>query len=138
MNLQVTARFIWRSFCWYLFFNVLPEIAMLVCYAAAAPGDYQNCLPLSVLSVALTAMAYWPLAVTLVVAQVAAALYLGWRSRDAVFWKKMGKLAKGALVFFLVTRLLAVIVNNADFPAWTAYKLANYVCREGHFPDQRE
>jgi hypothetical protein len=132
-------RFIWRTICWSVFFNVAAEIVMLICSAAALDSsDFLNCLPVAALSIVLSVIAYWPLAVALGVGQIALAIYLGWRSMNDLFWKKTGRLARGAIIFFVTTQTLAVIVNNADFPVETAYKLAKYACTEGHLPGEEE
>lgn len=122
-------RFIWRSLCWYILFNMAAEALVLICSVAGfTSSDDRSCLPVAVLSIVLAALAYWPLAVALGVAQIGMGIYLGWRSMSELFWKEAGGLARAGVAFFVIGQLLQLLVNNADFPVWTAYKLAIHAC----------
>jgi len=110
-------------------FNGLAELGIIACSYAGFPNtDFQNCLPVYVLSLVLTAIANVPTALVLAFAQIAAGFYLGWCSMNDLFWKEIGWYARAGVVIKLAFMALAILVNNADFPAWTAYKLAMHAC----------
>ena len=100
---------------------------ILICSAAAV---LQNCSPILVLSIFLNWSAHWPAAVGLAAMQVGFGLYFGRRSMDDFFWRNEGWPARAAIPILLVMATFAMLRNDANFPVWTAYKVAMHVCAE--------
>jgi hypothetical protein len=144
-SLKNSIRFIWRTICWCIFFKVAFNVVAVVLIfilagsAVALPSShFQNCLPLlTVLSIVLAVISYWPLTVALGVSQVALARYLGWRSMNDLFWEKTGRLARAAIALVVIAEVLAILVNNANFSARTTYELVRHACAEGGRPENK-